>query len=65
MSYLNCLYFYRSAEEHNGDLGKEVGDAPLSLEVSLDSFQELSFDHYKDLSRELYGNNDHSNFIFW
>lgn len=59
MSYLNCLYFYRSAEEHNGDLGKEVGDAPLSLEGSLDSFH-----HFKDLSRELYGNNDHSNFIF-
>lgn len=65
VSYLNCLYFYRSAEEHNGDLGKEVGDAhPLSLEVSLNSSKELFSLNFEDLSKELYSNNDLSILIF-
>lgn len=65
VSYLNCLYFYRSAEEHNGDLGKEVGVAhPLSLEVSLNSSKELFSLNFEDLSKELYSNNDLSIFIF-
>uniref|UniRef100_K1QB25 Mitogen-activated protein kinase kinase kinase 2 n=1 Tax=Magallana gigas TaxID=29159 RepID=K1QB25_MAGGI len=49
------IQYSKSAEEHNGDLGKEVGVAhPLSLEVSLHSSKELSSLNFEDLSKELY-----------
>lgn len=65
MSYFNCFYFYRSVEEYNGDLGKEVGVVySLSLEVFFYFFKELFFFNFEDLFKEFYSNNDFSILIF-